>query len=175
MDKETQLKKINKELKIYINEASFISNSCRNRLIKMLGVEFHITLPVEDFANIDVSIDEFGNITMRGDVYKQTSPLTFSEVEEKYQSFQEKAEGLLKRHKNKAFPNSDKNNVINLFIVILLTGLFLVLGIYGIESLLNGNFYNLFWLLVIVFSFIIPSVRDRFSQAYHYIKRLFKK
>lgn len=37
MNKEAELKKINTEIKVYINEASFISNSCRNKLIKMLG------------------------------------------------------------------------------------------------------------------------------------------
>ena len=53
-DKKTLINKINTELKIYINEATFISNSCRNKLIRLLGKEFDISLPLEDFANIDI-------------------------------------------------------------------------------------------------------------------------
>lgn len=175
MDKEKELKRINKELKVYINEASFVSNNCRNKLIKMLGKEFGVSLPVEDFLNIDVALDEYGNITMRGDTYSQDEKLSFEEVLERYKRFSESADGLLKRHKNKAFPSNDKNNLINLFVVLLLSGLFITLAVFGIKSFLQGNFYNLFWLLVIVFSFIVPSVRDRFSQAYYYLKRIFKK
>ena len=62
MDKEAELKKINTELKIYINEASFISNACRNKLLRMLGKKFDIELPIEDFANIDVCLFENGKI-----------------------------------------------------------------------------------------------------------------
>ena len=36
MDKKEQLKRINTELKIYINESSFISNASRNKLIRSL-------------------------------------------------------------------------------------------------------------------------------------------
>ena len=32
---EEKRNKINNELKIYINESSFISNKCRNQLLKM--------------------------------------------------------------------------------------------------------------------------------------------
>ena len=56
MNKEVELQKINTEIKVYINEASFVSNSCRNKLIKILGRTYDIDLPVEDFARIDVEI-----------------------------------------------------------------------------------------------------------------------
>ena len=89
MNKEAELKKINTEIKVYINEASFISNSCRNKLIKMLGKAYDINLPVEDFARIDVALLENGNIEMRDEVYKRDSELSFSEVVARYHSFKE--------------------------------------------------------------------------------------
>ena len=71
MDKKSQLKEINTELKIYVNEASFVSNSCRNKLIRYLGDAFDIKLPFENFAKIDVSLLEDGSIEMRDEVYQR--------------------------------------------------------------------------------------------------------
>lgn len=175
MDKETELKKINTELKVYINEASFVSTSCRNKLIRMLGQSFDISLPVENFKNIDVVLYENGDIEMRDEVYARDEALSFSEVVERYHMFQEKADLLLKRNNNKAFPNNDKNNMINLLIVFVLTVIFIALILYAVRSFFFGNFYNAFWLLLVIFSWLFPSVRDRFSQAYHYIIRKIKK
>ena len=41
MDKEETLNEINNELKTYINESSFISMKCRNKLLKMFADEFN--------------------------------------------------------------------------------------------------------------------------------------
>ena len=171
MDKEAQLKKINTELKIYINEATFVSNSCRNKLIKMLGREFDVSLPIEDFARIDVALLENGNIEMRDEVYKRDSELSFSEVVARYHSFKEKADSLLKRRGSNQFKNNEAKNIINLFLVLLLLILFIALIGYTIQAFLNGNFIHCIWIVIIVFSWFIPSVRDRFVQAYLYIKR----
>ena len=65
----SDLNKINKELKSYVNQANFISQKTRNKLIKMLGEEFQIDLPIENFANIDVQLTSDGSIIMRGDIY----------------------------------------------------------------------------------------------------------
>ena len=102
MNKESRLKEINTELKIYINESSFISNSCRNKIIRYLGDAFDIQLPIENFASIDVSLLEDGSIEMRDEVYKRESALSFDEVLERYNFFKEKADSLLAR-KNKFF------------------------------------------------------------------------
>ena len=67
------LRKINNELKSFINEATFVSNKCRNKLLKMLGETFDVELPLENFAKIDASITEEGNIIMRGDEYNKLS------------------------------------------------------------------------------------------------------
>ena len=90
MDKNSQLKQINTELKIYMNESSFVSNSCRNKIIRYLGDAFDIQLPIENFASIDVSLLEDGSIEMRDEVYKRESALSFDEVLERYNFFKEK-------------------------------------------------------------------------------------
>lgn len=175
MDKEAQLKKINTELKVYINEASFISNACRNQLLRMLGRKFDIELPIENFQNIDVRLFENGNIEMRGDLYSREEELSFDEVLIRYASFQEEADGLLQRRGKKAFPNTDKNNIRNLFIVMVMLMLFIVLTLYAIRSFFYGNYFHSLWLLFVVFSWLVPNVRERFQQAYYYIKRKLKK
>ena len=65
-----ELNKINNELKGYVNEANFISNKCRNKIIKILGEEFGIEFVLDNYANVDVKILEDGSIEMRGDKYK---------------------------------------------------------------------------------------------------------
>ena len=104
MDKKSQLKEINTELKIYVNEASFVSNSCRNKLIRYLGDAFDIKLPIENFAKIDVSLLEDGSIEMRDEVYQREDSLSFDEVLERYHTFKEKADNLLKRKSKDSFP-----------------------------------------------------------------------
>ncbi len=174
MDKKEQLKRINTELKIYINESSFISNASRNKLIRSLGNEFGIHLPMENFARIDVSLLEDGSIEMRDEVYKQSENLSFDEVLEKYASFKTKADALLERRGKKAFPNNEKNNIINLFIVVLISFLFIALAIYTMESFLAGDYIDCIWLIIFLFSWLIPSIRERFVQASYYIKRKIK-
>ena len=175
MDKEAELKKINTELKVYINEASFISNACRNKLLRMLGKEFDIDLPIEDFANIDVCLFENGNLEMRGDLYTRDGELSFDEVLERYASFKEKADLLIQRRGKGSFPNNDKNNIKNLCIVIILLVVFIALIIYAVRSFLFGNYIQSLWLFAVIFSWMFPSVRERFVQAIHYIKRKIKK
>ena len=97
MNKEEKLNKINKELKIIIYESSFISNKCRNKIIKMLGNDFSINLPIENFKSIDVVITEDGNIIMRDEEYKRDSKISFDEVCELYDSFKIQADTILKK------------------------------------------------------------------------------
>lgn len=175
MNKEAELKKINTEIKVYINEASFISNSCRNKLIKMLGKAYDIDLPVEDFARIDVEIHENGNITMRDDEYSRDGDLSFEEVLSRYEEFKNQVDEMLQRRGKKAFPNSEKNNIINLFVVFLLGTFFLLLAVFGIRSFFDGRYFDCLSLLFLIVFWLIPSVRERFQQAFYYIKRKFKR
>ena len=52
---------INNEIKSIINESKFISLKLRNRIIKMLGNEFDINLPLENYENIDDSFSDVQN------------------------------------------------------------------------------------------------------------------
>lgn len=175
MDKEEQLKKINTELKIYINESSFISNSCRNKIIRLLGNKFKITLPIENFKNVDLALLEDGSIVMRDEVYKQEMNLSYKEVLERYEEFKEEADNLLKRKSKNTFMENDKSNIVNLFIVLLISGLFIALVIYTLKSFFTGNFIQCIWLFIFLTTWLLPSIRDRFSQAFNYIKRKMKR
>ena len=177
MEKESKqrLKEINTQLKIYINESTFISNSCRNKVIRLLGDAFDISLPIEDFQNIDVSLLEDGSIVMRDEVYKCSQNLTFDEVLMRYESFKEKADSLLERKGKGKFQPNDTSNMINIFIVLLILGLLVALSIYTIRSFISGNFIQCIWLILFLSSFLLPSLRERFLQAYHYIRRKFRK
>lgn len=175
MDKKAQLKEINTELKVYINESTFISNKCRNKLLHFLGEAYDVELPIDDFARIDVSLMEDGSIEMRGEVYKRDDALRFDEVLSRYQVFKEKADLLIEKKGKYSFPSHDRNNIGNLVIVGIFSFFFFVLFIYGIRALLTGDFASSLWLFLIVFFFLFPRVRDRFSQAFHYMRQKFKK
>ena len=65
--------------------------------------------------------------------------------------------------------------VLHMSIVIILLVVFIALIIYAVRSFLFGNYINSLWLLVVIFSWMFPSIRERFVQAIHYIKRKIKK
>ena len=117
MNKEETLKKINKDLKVIINESSFISIKCRNNILKMLGNDFSINLPIENFKSIDVVITEEGNIIMRDEEYKRDSKLSIEEIEKIFKEFKEKADVILKKKEINYYTMNDKNNIINVFIL----------------------------------------------------------
>lgn len=175
MENKDALKQMNKELKVYINEASFISLKCRNKLIKMLGSEFSIDLPLENFASIDVTLTECGDIEMRGETYKQESKLTFAEVEEKYHNFQEKADALLKKKEINYYNINDKGNLKNILIIGIVLFLDLVLFIYAIKSFFLGDYVNCVWLIGFMCCWLNPGLRERFVQAKNFLKRKFRK
>jgi len=175
MENSEKLKQMNKQLKGYVNEANFISMKCRNKLIKMLGSEFSIDLPLENFASIDVTLTECGDIEMRGETYKQNEKLTFEEVEAKFQSFQEKAEILLKKKEINYYNINDKSNMTNILIIGIVLFLDLILLIYAIKSFFVGNYFNSIWLIGFMCIWLNPGLRERFVQAKNFIKRKFRK
>lgn len=175
MENKETLKQINKQLKVYINESSFISLKCRNKLLKMLGSEFSIDLPLENFASIDVTLTECGDIEMRGETYKQERKLSFAEVEERFHNFQEKADVLLKKKEINYYNINDKNNFVNILIVTILLFLDLVLFIYAIKSFFVGNYLNCIWLIGFMCCWLNPGLRERFVQAKNFLKRKFRK
>lgn len=175
MEKEELLKKINKELKSYINESTFISLKCRNRILKILGEEFSINLPLENFKTIDVVITKDGSIIMRDEEYKSSEPLTTEDIKERYERFTLRADAILKRKEINYYNINDKNNVINIIILLVTIGLALSLGIFAFKSFETGNYFNFIWLVTYALPWIIPSFRDRLEQAINFIKRKLKK
>ena len=170
------LRQMNKELKGYINEASFISNKCRNKLLKMLGESFSVELPLDNFANIDASITEEGNIIMRGDEYISSSPCkTADELEEKYNVFKDKAEPLLKKKEVNYHTKNQMNNVLNIIIVIPLSLLYIVVLIFAIRAIFSLQLFTASILFTILSSSLLPNIKARFEQAKNFIKRKIKK
>lgn len=175
---EKDLEKINNEIKGYINEAKFNSNSCRNKLLKLLGKNFFVDLPLESFTNIDAKLTENGNIIMRDDEYESTDKVkSFAELEEKYNNFKKQADKLLKKKSGNYYSKQDRNNIINLLIIGLILIVFVILAIHTIESFILGDYIHCIWLFVFVTSWLIPSlgIKDRFEQAKNYLKRKIKK
>ena len=170
------LRTINNELKAYINEATFVSNKCRNKLLKMLGETFSVELPLENFAKIDAEITEEGNIIMRGDKYKSSAPVkNIEELEEKYNIFKEKAEILLKKKEVNYYTKQNINNTLNIFIVIALSIIYVILLVFAIRAVLHLNFFTASILLAILSSSLMPNIKARFEQAKNFIKRKIKK
>lgn len=173
------LQKINKELKVYINESSFISIKCRNRILKIFADEFAIDLDIDNYKNVDLSIQDDFSILYREDIYKSSDKIaSIDELLERYHRFQEKADLIIKK-KNIDFQGKRKfNDFANLVIVICMIFLALIVIYFGFHAFLTGNYYDCFWLVIFILPSIVPkfkeSLQNRFIQAKQYIKRIFK-
>lgn len=173
---EQKLRKINNEIKVYINESQFISIKCRNKLLKLLSDEFSVDLPLENFAKIDAELTNKGNIIMRGDEYLSTSPVSnYQELEEKYNNFKIRADQLLKKKEVNYYTKNNVNNILNIFIVIALSIIYVIVLIFAIRSLLTLNLFSASILFAILSSSLIPNIKSRFEQAKNYIIRKLKK
>ncbi len=168
------LKKNNNELKSIVNQANFISQKTRNKIIELLGQEFDIDLPVENFANIDVQLTEEGNIIMRGDEYKTPQKLNSDEVELRYQSFKEKAEKIIDKKDINYTNKKDFNNVLNIIIVIILSIAYAIVGVLFVASILRLQLFTPSILLALLSSYLAPGIKVRFEQAKNFLKRKFK-
>ncbi len=175
MEKDELLKKINKEIKVYINESTFISIKCRNKILKILGEEFSVNLPLENFKTIDVYLTKDGSIMMRGEEYKALDTLTAEEIMERYERFVAKADVILKRKEINYYNMNDKNNLINIFVLLIMLAVLISLVIYAVKSISNGDYFNCIWLIAFMFSWMVPGIRDRIEQAINFIKRKLKK
>ena len=175
-----RLNEINKELKVYINESGFISNKCRNKLLKIFEEEFNIKLDLDNYKNADLSIQEDFKVLYRDDLYESSEKIKdFADLEERYTRFKEKADKLLSRKEIDFKTKSNMNNVSNLIIVICIIGIVITALIFGVRALLNGNYYDCLWFLIILSWVVSPSLKEkvnnRFIQAKYYVKGLLKK
>ncbi len=175
-----RLNEINRELKVYINESGFISNKCRNKLLKYFEEEFDIKLDLDNYKNVDLSIKDDYKVLYRGDLYESNTKIKdIDDLEERYARFKEKADKLLKRKEIDFKNKSNMNNISNLIIVICIICIMLIALYFGVRALLNGNYYDCLWFLVILSWIVSPSLKEkinnRFIQAKNYLKSLLKK
>lgn len=170
-----ELTKINNELKAYVNEANFISTKCRNKLIMMLGEEFGIKFQLENYANIDVKILEDGSIEMRGDKYETSHDIKkISDIEQRYANFKEKADKLLQQKEKGQSNKKEIGNILNIFIVIVLSIVYLIIGLLALSAIISLNLFIASILVAILSSYLHPNIKDRFEQAKNYLKRKLK-
>ncbi len=170
-----ELKKINKELKIIINEATFISIKCRNKIIKILGEEFSVNLPLENFKSIDITITDKGNIIMRDEEYQAQESLSFEEIQKRYSCFFARCEVILRKKEINYYNLNDKKNIINLLILLVLFIIFLIFLIFAVKSFLVGDYFNCIWLFIFMSSWLMPGIKERVIQGINFIKRKLKK
>lgn len=174
-----ELNKINNELKSYINEANFISNKCRNKLISILGKEFNVDVKLDNYANVDAKILEDGSLEVRGDKYKNNQKYTLEEINEHYENFKVQADKLLKKKDNNRTSKKDLDNILNLFVILGILLVFLFVIFILLNAFLSGDFYHMLWLIVFILPLFVPNLKEnliqRIEQAKNYIKRRFKR
>ena len=177
---EEKRNKINNELKVYINESSFISNKCRNKLLKIFAEEFTLDLDIDNYQNVDLSINEDNTFTYREDIYKSKEDIkSFEEIEERYEKFKEKADKLIKRKDIDFDGKRNLNNITNLIVVVCILLFYLIIVILSIHAFLTGKYIDCFWLVFIIVPRLFPNLREnlnnRFQQAKIYFKTRKKK
>lgn len=173
------LKQINNQMKSYINEASFIGNRCRNKLIELVNKHFLVKIPKENFLNIDITVKENGNIIYRDTEYQTEEKVTNEgQLQERFAKFKEDVEVLLKKKEVNFETKRQNNEIINLLVTILITLVIILVIYFSVNELLSGNLTGFIWLIIMIIYYIIPSLgtnlRNRYKQAYRFIKRLFK-
>ena len=174
------LNAMNKQMKIYVNEASGISSKCKLKLIKLVQKHFMVELPHDNYLNIDVEIMENGNVKMRDVEYQTQSPVqSLDELEMRFSKFQEEAESLINKNEVSFETISSKNDRINLVWVALITFAIVVIALYSIRTLLAGDLYGVLWLAIMIGYYVIPatgnSIRNRYARAHRYLKSLIYK
>lgn len=175
-----RLEQINKELKIYINESSFISMKCRNKLLKYFEEEFHVQLDIDNYKNVDLSITNDYKIIYREDTYESVEKITsLKDLEERYERFKEKADNLINKKEINFQSRGKRNEIINIIILLGILLVYVLILLLGIRALLLKDYYDALWLLVILIPNVIPKLRqslqDRVIQAKNYLKNRKKK
>ena len=180
MGTNEKLNKINNELKVYINESEFISNKCRNKIVKILEEEFNISFGNTNYKNIDIEILEDGSIKFRGDTYQSKDKINnFHDIEERFNNFREKADKIIKRREIDFQNMSNMNNITNLIVVICLFFIGIAIILLGIHALLVGDYFDCLWLVIFIIPWIFPKLKEsisiRWEQAKNYLKSIFKR
>ena len=174
---KTELKKINDEIKDYINESNFISIKCRNKVLKMLGNEFDIDFKLDNYQTIDCEILSNGHIIMYQDEY--TPRVEIDNIEERYNNFKVKADAYLKGKDNSLKNKKIGNNVLNILVILLILLIFIGLFYLFINSILIGDYFNCIWFIIFVFPWLTTRLKDnlisRIQSAKIFLKNISKK
>ena len=170
------LNKMNNELKVYINEASGISDNCKMKLISLVEKHFYVDLPNDNYLNIDITILENGNIIMRDEEYKTEKDISSSsDLVNRYEEFQKDIEVLLKKNETNFDTKKRNNEISNLLIILLVFIISVILLIVGINRLLMGDLFGVIWLIFIISYYIIPAsgnrMRNRLIRAKKYLTK----
>ena len=174
------LKSMNNSLKSYINEAIGISDKCKLKLIKIVEKHFFVDLPNENFLNIDIVIQENGNIKMRDVLYQTSTPIkNHEELEERFNNFEQEIKLLLDKNEVNIKTLTAKKERNNLIWVIILTLAIIVISFHAIRLLFGGNYLSVLWLVILIGYYVIPatgnSIRNRYVKAYKYLKSIIYK
>ena len=180
MSKEERIEKINKELKIYLNESGFVSTKCRDKVLKIFSEEFSVDLDINLYANVDLSFTDDYQIIYRGDYYTSSNTITsLDDLNDRYNHFKERVDSFLKNKKIDFNSKSKNNNISNLIIVSLMLIAVIIICIYVIKSFFRGDFFNCLWFVFILLPAIVPNFKNdlisRINQAKNYLKSLRKK
>ncbi len=180
MKKEETLNEINNELKSYINESSFISMKCRNKLLKMFADEFSINLDISTYKNVDLEVLEDFSISYRNNIYKPDNDIAnLEELMEKYGLFKEKADNLIKKREIDFENKSNLKNIGNLIIILCLIIAFISIIILGIVALFSGHYYDCLWFIAVVVPWLFPKFKEnftnRFIRAKNYLRRVIER
>ena len=172
---EEKRNKINNELKIYINESSFISNKCRNKLLKIFAEEFSVNLDIDNYQNVDLSINEDNTFTYREDIYKSKEKIkSFEEIEERYEKFKEKADKLIKRKDIDFDGKRNINNITNLIVVVCILLFYLIIILLSIHAFITGKYIDCFWLVFIIVPRLFPNLRENLNNRFQQAKIFFR-
>jgi hypothetical protein len=137
------LKSMNNSLKGYINEATGISSKCKLKLIKLVEKHFFVDLPNENFLNIDIVIQENGNIKMRDVEYKTTSPINDKEeIENRFIEFEKEVKLLLDKNAINLETLTIKKERNNLIWIIFITFAIVVISFHAIRMFLAGKYFS---------------------------------
>ena len=180
MEKEERLKQINNELKVYINESSFISQRCRNKLLRLFEDSFQVSLDIGSYKNVDLKILDDYKILYREDTYESKDSISsLEELEKRYQSFQEKADVLIRRRNVDFQGRRNLNNFTNLVVIVCILLLMIAMVILAVHAFFTGRYFDCLWLVVVIIPWVFPNLKgnlqNRIIQAKQYIKSLLKK
>lgn len=173
------LASMNKQMKIYLNEASSSSDKCKLKLVKLVEKHFLVDLPDDNFLNIDIEILPNGNIKMRDVEYETQDNVEGEALENRFLMFQQDAEALLEKNEVNFDTLSKKNGRDSLIISSFITFVILIILQYALSRILSGDLYGFVWFVIMLSTWVLPKVgtyiRDRYRSAFDYLKSIIYK